>query len=100
MAQKEKSSSVMEDVKKGLGKAADLTSLKFKLGQAKTKRKNAYTRLGELAYSTYRPRTDAVTADIENAIAAAVKAALPTLTVTGIDADGVSHSWTMYGVAQ
>ena len=22
------------------------------------------------------------------------------LTVTGIDADGVSHSWTMYGVAQ
>lgn len=72
MAQKEKSSSVMEDVKKGLGKAADLTSLKFKLGQAKTKRKNAYTRLGELAYSTYRPRTDAVTADIENAIAAAV----------------------------
>lgn len=72
MAQKEKSSSVMEDVKKGLGKAADLTSLKFKLGQAKTKRKNAYIRLGELAYSTYRPRTDAVTADIENAIAAAV----------------------------
>ena len=72
MAQKEKSSSVMEDVKKGLGKAADLTSLKFKLGQAKTKRKNAYTRLGELAYSTYRPRTDTVTADIENAIAAAV----------------------------
>ena len=72
MAQKEKSSSVMEDVKKGIGKAADLTSLKFKLGQAKTKRKNAYTRLGELAYSTYRPRTDAVTADIENAIAATV----------------------------
>ena len=33
-------------------------------------------------------------------IATAVKADLPTLTVTGIDADGVSHSWTMYGVAQ
>ena len=30
----------------------------------------------------------------------AVKAAMPTLTVTGIDADGVSHSWTMYGVAK
>ena len=29
-----------------------------------------------------------------------VKAALPTLTVTGVDASGVSHSWTMYGVAQ
>lgn len=72
MAQKEKQSSVMEDVKKGIGKAADLTSLRFKLGQAKTKRKNAYTRLGELAYSAYRPRTDAVTADIENAIAATV----------------------------
>lgn len=36
----------------------------------------------------------------KNTIAAAVKASLPTLTVTGIDADGVSHSWTMYGVAQ
>ena len=30
----------------------------------------------------------------------AVMDALPTLTVTGIDADGVSHSWTMYGVAK
>jgi len=29
-----------------------------------------------------------------------VKAALPAVTVTGMDADGVSHSWTMYGVAQ
>jgi hypothetical protein len=29
-----------------------------------------------------------------------VKAALPTLTITGIDSDGVSHTWTMYGVAQ
>lgn len=29
-----------------------------------------------------------------------VKAAMPTLTVTGVDASGVSHSWTMYGVAQ
>ena len=35
-----------------------------------------------------------------NTIAAAVKSSLSTLTVTGIDADGVSHSWTMYGVAQ
>ena len=30
----------------------------------------------------------------------ATKAALPTLTVTGVDASGVSHSWTVYGVAQ
>ena len=36
----------------------------------------------------------------KNTIAAAVKSDLPTLTVTGIDANGVSHSWTMYGVAQ
>lgn len=36
----------------------------------------------------------------KNAIVQSVKNALGTLTVTGIDADGVSHSWTMYGVAQ
>lgn len=41
-----------------------------------------------------------LTAADKNAIANAVKAAMPTLTVTGIDADGVSHSWTMYGVAK
>lgn len=45
------------------------------------------------------PAYTLTTAD-RNTIAAAVKASLPTLTVTGIDADGVSHSWTMYGVAQ
>ena len=73
MAQKEKNSAVMEDVKKGLGKAADLASLNIKLGQAKSRRKNAYARLGELAYSTYRPRKDTVTADIEKAIAATVE---------------------------
>lgn len=38
--------------------------------------------------------------DDKTAIAAEVKTTLGTLTVTGIDADGVSHSWTMYGVAQ
>ncbi len=73
MAQKEKTSTVMEDVKKGIGKAADLTSLKIKLGQAKAKRKNAYARLGELSYVTYRPRKDTVTEDIERAIAATVE---------------------------
>lgn len=36
----------------------------------------------------------------KNTIVNSVKSALPTLTVTGVDADGVSHSWTMYGVAQ
>ena len=40
-----------------------------------------------------------LTSTDKTAIVNAVKAALPTLTVTGIDADGVSHSWTMYGVA-
>ena len=68
MAQKEKQSSMMEDVKRSISKAADLTSLKIKLSQTKAKRKNAYARLGELAYTTYRPRTDAVTEDIEKAI--------------------------------
>ncbi len=62
----------MDDMKKSIGKAADLTALKIKLGQTKTKRKNAYARLGELAYTTYRPRTDAVTEDIEKAINATV----------------------------
>lgn len=40
--------------------------------------------------------TDADKTEMVNA----TKAALPTLTVTGVDASGVSHSWTMYGVAQ
>lgn len=65
-------STAMENVKKGLGLAADLASLNFKLGKAKSKRKNAYARLGELSYTKYRPRTTDVTEDIENAIAAAV----------------------------
>lgn len=61
-----------DNVKKGLEFAAELTRLKFKLSQAKNKRKNAYTRLGELSYTKYRPRTTDVTGDIENAIAAEV----------------------------
>ena len=40
-----------DNVKKGLEFAAELTRLKFKLSQAKNKRKNAYTRLGELSYT-------------------------------------------------
>lgn len=43
---------------------------------------------------------DYFTADDKAEMVNAVKNALPTLTVTGIDADGGSHSWTMYGVAQ
>ena len=61
-----------ENVKKGFEFAADLPRLKFKLGKAKSRRKNAYTRLGELSYTKYRPRTTDVTEDIENAIAAVV----------------------------
>ena len=64
--------STKDNVKKGFEFAADLTRLKFKLGQAKSRRKNAYTRLGELSYTKYRPRTTDVTEDIENAIAAEV----------------------------
>ena len=72
MAQEKKQSAAMDGVKKGLGKAADITALKIKLGQAKSKRKNAYTRLGELSYTKYRPRTTDVTEDIESAISATV----------------------------
>ena len=39
--------------------------------------------------------------DTEKAdMVAQVKAAMPTLTVTGIDENGVSHTWLMYGVSQ
>lgn len=41
-----------------------------------------------------------LTSSDKSAIATQVKNSLPTLTVTGVDADGISHSWTMYGVAQ
>lgn len=64
--------SAMDNVKKSLGLAADKASLKFKLGKAKSRRKAAYTHLGELSYTKYRPRTNDVTEDIENAIAATV----------------------------
>ena len=73
MSQEKKSSPAMDGVKKSLNKAADMTSLKIKLGQAKAKRKNAYTRLGELSYAKYRPRTGDVPEDIEAAITAAVQ---------------------------
>lgn len=73
MSQEKKPSPAMDGVKKSLGKAADMTSLKIKLGQAKTKRKNAYTRLGELSYAKYRPRTGDVPEDIEAAINTAVQ---------------------------
>ena len=74
MAQNQNNSqpSAMDNVKKSLGLAADKASLKFKLGKAKSRRKAAYTHLGELSYTKYRPRTNDVTEDIENAIAATV----------------------------
>lgn len=64
--------SAKDNVKKGLELAADIARLRFKLSQAKSRRKAAYTRLGELSYTKYRPRTTDVTEDIENAIAAEV----------------------------
>ena len=74
MAQNQNSnqSSAAEGIKKSLGLAADVASLRFKLGKAKNRRKAAYTRLGELSYTKYRPRTTDVSEDIENAIAVAV----------------------------
>ena len=64
--------SAKDNIKKGFAFAADLTSLKFKLGKAKNKRKDAYARLGELSYTKYRPRTTGVPSDIEIAISTAV----------------------------
>ena len=68
--QNKKQSKTMDNIKKGFEYAADLTSLKFKLGKAKSKRKDAYTRLGELSYTKYRPRTTDIPEDIEKAISA------------------------------
>ena len=39
-----------------------------------------------------------LTAADKASIAGSVKETLPTLTVTGVDADGATHTWTMYGV--
>ena len=72
MAQEKKPSPAVDGMKKSLGKAADVTALKIKLGQAKNRRKTAYTRLGELSYSKLRPRTGDVPEDIEAAIATTV----------------------------
>ena len=69
---KTEKTSAFDGVKKGLDKAADLTSLTFKLQKAERKRKAAYCRLGELAYVKYLPRPDKVTEDIEKAISATV----------------------------
>ncbi|MBR6782297.1 MAG: hypothetical protein IKM33_03770 [Clostridia bacterium] len=68
--QNKNQSKAMDSIKKGLEYAADLTSLKFKLSKAKSKRKDAFTRLGELSYTKYRPRTTDIPEDIENAISA------------------------------
>jgi hypothetical protein len=72
MAQNQNQTTAMEGIRKSLGLAADMTSLKLKLRKAQSKRKAAYTRLGQLSYTKYRPRKTDVTEDIENAIAAAV----------------------------
>ena len=61
-----------DSIKKGFEYATDLASLKFKLNRAKSKCKSAYTHLGELSYTKYRPRTNEVTEDIEDAISATV----------------------------
>lgn len=44
--------------------------------------------------------TDYYTAADKTEMVGLVKAAMPTLTVTGIDEDGVSHTWLMYGVSK
>ena len=74
MAQKQNNNqpTAMDNIKKGFEYAAALTSLKFKLGKAKCKRKDAYARLGELSYAKLRPRRSEVAEDIEEAIAKTV----------------------------
>lgn len=83
MAEKE---STLNGVKKTLGKAADITSLKLKRCQAEAKRKEAYRYLGELSYAKYRPRPDDVPEDIDNAISATV-AEITNLNQTVIELD-------------
>ena len=68
--QNKNQSKTMDSIKKGFEYAADLTSLKFKLGKAKSRRKDAYARLGELSYTKHRPRATDVPEDIEKAISA------------------------------
>lgn len=72
MEEEKKNSPAMDGVKKGLNKAADMTALKFKLNKAKAKRKNAYTRLGELTYAKARYNGSEIPADMEAASAAAI----------------------------
>ena len=71
--QNKNQSKAMDSIKKSFEYAADLTSLKFKLGKAKGKRKDAFIRLGELSYTKYRPRTTDIPEDIENAISAVME---------------------------
>ena len=75
MAQNQTSnqSSAKDSIKKGFAFATDLTALKLKLAKAKNKRKAAYTHLGELSYSKYRPRTTDIPEDIEKAISAVME---------------------------
>ncbi len=77
MAEKKKTTTTAEpgaldNVKKTLSKTADLAGLKMKYHKTAGRRKDAYTRLGELSYALYRPRTDTVPADIHTAIEATV----------------------------
>lgn len=65
-------SSTWEGIKKSVNKAADVASLKFKLHTTENRRKEAYTRLGELSYAKLRPRRSEVAEDIEEAIAKTV----------------------------
>lgn len=44
--------------------------------------------------------TDYFTAADKSDMVAQVKNVMPTLTVIGVDEDGVSHTWFMYGVSQ
>ncbi len=75
MADKKNSNIQVEEssFKRALGKAADLTSLKMKLRRTQTRRRDAYTRLGELSYALHRPRDGAVPDDITTAIDTTVR---------------------------
>lgn len=60
--------SALDQVKKSLGKAADLAGLKLQLHKVEKKREETYSKLGELYYVKSRPRDGEVPAEIETAM--------------------------------
>ncbi len=58
----------IEEVKKTLEKAADLTALQVKFHYLSARRKDAYAHLGELTYALHHPRKDTTPEEIDTEI--------------------------------